>query len=133
MKIYLASSFTLIPKVEAVCKALEDAGHTITVKWWLRKALWDKQKDMTDEEFYSNPDSFYAYKTDKAGVWSADALVLVADDEVRAYNGANIELGWADWRGIPYYSIGKLDHSALYVYVNRCHTIEELVSKLGKQ
>ena len=37
MKVYLASSFALIPRVETVASILERRGHEITCKWWSRE------------------------------------------------------------------------------------------------
>ena len=143
MKIYVASSFSLIPKVEKVVQALEKAGHKITVKWWNRiydtHDLGDKETqelkkifaDLDPDEFYSRPETHKSFLYDLKGIEDADDFVLVADDVPRNYGGANIELGYAMGCGKDCFSIGVLENSALYYAVKRCKTIDELIFEIG--
>lgn len=145
MKIYVASSFSLIPKVEQVVSALEKVGHKITVKWWKRiyqtenLGSVDTQKlkkllnDLDPDEFYSRPEVKKTFMVDLQGIEDAECFVLVADDVPRNYGGANIELGYAMGCGKDCFSIGVLANSALYWAVKRCETIPELIFKIGDE
>jgi len=142
MKVYVASSFSLIPKVEKAVKALEKAGHEITVKWWARKyyvegegpvnteVLKERFRDISSDEFYSKPETRYTFLSDLGGIEEAEAFIFVADDEPRRYNGANIELGYAYGNGLPCFSIGTLMNSALYHGVVRCENINNIIFNL---
>ncbi len=131
MKIYIASSFKLVDKVKEVVKALEEDGHVITVRWWERLELKHKFAPLSPFEFYAEPECRYAYNRDRLGIQEADALVFVADDEPRPYNGANVELGMADAWGKPCYSVGRLENSAMYFNVTRCESIGHLLCCLS--
>lgn len=143
MRIYVASSFSLLPKVERVVQALENAGHEITVKWWKRiydtRDLGKKEtqelkklfEDLDPDEFYGRPETRRSFMADLQGIEDADDFVLVADDTPRNYGGANIELGYAMGCGKDCFSIGALENSALYWAVERCKTIDELIFKIG--
>ena len=138
LKVYIASSFSLKDKVVAVEKALETSGYNVLCKWWTgldyipweRRTLKDYAKDASVEEFYSHPGCANAFKRDFQGVKDADFLVFVADDAIRKYNGANIELGIALGDNKPCFSIGKLENSALYYPVVKCSSIDELLTKI---
>ncbi len=131
MKIYIASSFNLIPKIKDIIKQLEENGHEITVRWWERIELKIKFGPLSPEEFYSEPECEYAYRRDRDGIKEADVFLFVADDEIRKYNGANIELGMADAWGKPCLSIGVLENSALYFGVIKCKNMNEVLTHLN--
>lgn len=107
MRVYLASSFDLIERVQEVATALEEAGHTITVKWWDRvydipgegrvptRELKARDEGLDDLAFYSRPETRKSSEDDIQGVLDSDVLILVADEKPRKFNGANIELGIA--------------------------------------
>lgn len=130
MKIYLASSFSLIPNIESIANCLEEEGHEITVKWWKRLQLKQEFAKLSPEEFYAHPECKFAFERDYLGIEQADALVFVADETPRRYNGANIELGIAYALGKPTFSIGALENSALYYKVKRCADLQELIKSL---
>ena len=130
MKFYLASSFSLIPKVESVCKILETEGHEVTVKWWERLALKKKFQVLEPDDFYAEPECRFAFTRDFKGIAEADALIFVADEEPRSYNGANIEVGIAYGFGVPVYSLGRLTNSAMYLGVARFETVEDILDHL---
>ncbi len=130
MKIYIASSFTLIPKVEKVAQILEEAGYEIPVKWWSRLDLKKKFSTLTDEEFYNEPENQFAFNRDFEGVKESEFFLFVADDTPRSYNGANVELGIALGDGKLCFSIGNLQKSALYTPVIKCKSIPELLARL---
>ena len=139
MKVYIASSFSLIPKVLKVEKALEDAGFTVLCKWWtgLDHIVGEQQSlrnfgDVADpDSFYSQPACKTASDRDIAGVKEADFLVFVADDKPRAYNGANIELGIAIGADKTCFSVGVLENSALYHRVIKCKDIDDLLRRIN--
>lgn len=143
MKVYVGSSFSLIPRVEEVVKALEEAGHEITVKWWDRiydtkdsgkKETQELKKlyaDLDPDEFYSRPETRKSFLADLKGIEDCDDFILVADDMPQNYGGANIELGYAYGCGKDCFSIGALENSALYWAVKRCKTIDELIFEIG--
>lgn len=141
MKVYVASSFSLIPKVEKVVAELEKAGHKITVKWWAREyeiegehihtqILKKVNNSLSTAEFYSKPETKFSFDADVQGVKDADIFIFVAQDKRRAYNGANVELGIALGQGIPCFALGLLDLSVLYYPVIHCESIEELLKKI---
>lgn len=130
MKIYIASSFSLIPKVEYACKILEDAEHEVLVKWWTRLDLKKKFAPLNPEAFYSEPECANAYERDFNGVMECDVFLFVADDKPRAYNGANVELGIALGNSKRCLSIGRLANSALYWPVYRCKDMDEVLAVL---
>lgn len=131
MIVYIASSFSLIPRVDLIAKRIENMGHTIAVRWWDRSweipgegqvhttDLKERYKDLDPDEFYKKPACKFAYESDVRGVKDCDVFLFVADDEPRAYNGANVELGIALGAGKPCYSLGVLATSALYYAVTR--------------
>lgn len=140
MKIYIASSFKLIDRVEWLAHELESLGHEITVKWWAREyeipgeiapvkttELKERYEFLTPDDFYARPETKLSFDSDVKGVKEAQALIFMADDEPRAYNGANIELGIAIGENIPCFSLGELEKSVLYYPVLRCKTVPELL------
>lgn len=144
MKIYVASSFSLIPKIEEVVEALEAEGHQIIVKWWSRiyqteeghlQETSDLKKiyaDLEPAEFYARPETFKSYMADVEGIKEADALVLVAPDEAGrvALVGARVELGIAIGLQIPCFSIGSIVNSAMYWGIFRASDIPQLIKDL---
>ena len=130
MKIYLASSFSLIPRIEAVCKELESVGHEITVKWWERLHLKMDLAPLSPEVFYNHPETAYAYNRDFKGIVDADILVFVADEKERSFNGANVELGIALALNKPCFCVGVLPNSALYYPVIFTKDIQDLVQSI---
>jgi len=142
LKIYIASSFSQVDKVDLIAQNLELQGHEITVKWWSREYeipgegavkttdLKVRYEDLDPEDFYKKPETRRSYEADYQGVKDADALVFVAEDTPRAYNGANVELGIALGDGKPCFSLGALDKSVLYYPVFKCVFLEELLDYL---
>lgn len=140
MKVYVASSFKFIPRVEIVVKALECSGHIITCKWWKRAyqseglGLVDTQElkklyaNLESAEFFSKPETEQSYLTDLEGIEEADVLVLVGPVKASRtdFVGANVELGYALGYGMACFSLGALVNSAMYHGVFRCKTIKEL-------
>lgn len=132
MKIYLASSFILLEKVENTCKVLEDAGHEVLVKWWTRYDLKQKFSVLTPDDFYAESECEYAFNRDLQGVKDCDALVFVASDDMMPYCGAYVEIGMAFALGKPVYSIGIFKNSAMLYRIKRCKDIQEILSQLSK-
>lgn len=142
MKVYIASSFSLIEKVQAACDQLEEESHEITVKWWSREydipgegkvkttTLKKRYNNMEPDQFYLRPETERSYDADFNGVLGAEAFLFVADDEPRAYNGANVELGIALGSSKPCFSIGRLSNSVLYFEVVQCNSMEEVLNHL---
>jgi len=142
VKIYIASSFSLTEKVTQVAEILEAYGHTITVRWWDRvfnvqgegqvhtQELKGRYEELDQDTFYGKPEAYEAYITDFMGVKDADALVFVAADEPRKYNGATVELGLALGDNKPCFSLGQLEKSVLFYPVQRCRNPQDLVEYL---
>jgi nucleoside 2-deoxyribosyltransferase len=132
MKVYLASSFDLVPVVETVTEYLERQGHTITVKWWSRDGfdLRDKKADQTTDGFYKDPVCEMIFWRDYQGVTDSDAFVIVAGDTPKKFNGANVEYGIAIALKKPCFSIGCLENSAMYHPLKKCKTFSELSDSL---
>ncbi len=134
MKVYLASSFDMIPTVEEVAEYLEMLGHSITVKWWSRDGfdLRDKNADQTTDGFYKDPVCEMIFWRDYQGVADSDAFVIVAGDIPKKFNGANVEYGMAIALKKPCFSLGSLENSAMYFPVIKCKALSELGDKLFK-
>jgi hypothetical protein len=109
MKIYVASKFEN-PRAPEVAEQLEAAGHTITYKWWGCSNFAQEQALL-----------------DFDGVTSADALVLVVEDDFK-YSGALTEFGIALGKGIPVYIMGKaIDRNIFTLMPNVFRGIETLL------
>jgi hypothetical protein len=142
VKIYIASSFSLTEKVAQLAKVLESYGHTITVRWWDRsfdvegegqvhtQELKARYEELEPEEFYRKPGAYTAFITDFMGVKEAEALVFVAAEQPRKYNGATVELGIALGDNKPCFSLGNLEKSVLFYPVQRCRSPQDLVECL---
>ena len=132
VKIYIASSFSLIPKIEKVCQILEDNGHTVLVKWWTRIGLKLKFQELSREDFYNEPECRNAYERDLEGVMNCDVLLFVADDEIKSYCGANVELGMALGNSKRCIVLGDLQNSAMYYPVYWAKDIDDVLYVLSK-
>lgn len=130
MKIYLASSFDQKDKVERISKILEDLGHEIVVKWWYID-FKEKVNINDDDEWYDHPDIKMVKERNYKALLESDACILVCpDDKPKAFNGANLEIGFALGKGIPCFSIGKQARSGMYGDVKRSSNINELIKNL---
>jgi len=137
MKLYLASSFSLKEKVDSLSKTLENLGFIIPCKWWTgldfipsEGKLLSDMRDETISDFYSHPATRNAFERDKKAIEDCDAFVFVADDEVKPYNGANVELGMAIAYGKTCLCVGKLKNSAMYYPLVQFDSIPKLISAL---
>jgi nucleoside 2-deoxyribosyltransferase len=130
MKVYLASSFDLIRKVEAIAKTLKEKGHTVTVEWWHKDY---KKLPLADIDWYEDARVKAISKRNFQGIREADIFVLVAPTTTsKKFNGANIELGYALALEKTCYSVGHLQRSAMYLPVIKCDSIEEVLEKSEK-
>ena len=141
MKLYLASSFKLVDKVEHIADFLESQGFSITEKWWNRiyeiegkEIVTTDLKKINDDypphKFYDLPETIKSFYLDFEGVMNADAFVFIASEELRKYNGASVELGLALGCKIPCYLLGKLENSVLFTPLIRCRDSFDLLGKL---
>jgi len=135
VKVYLASSFGMVPIVEIVADYLEKLGHTISVKWWSVDGfdMRDKKADHTSDSFYKDDVCRLIFNRDLNGVSESDVLVIVAGDIPKMFNGANVEYGIALALGKPCFSIGTLENSAMYYPITKCKTLSELAEALRRQ
>jgi hypothetical protein len=134
-RIYLASSFALIPKVVEVSNLLESHGNKITTKWWEKGKDYinihsEKEDTLHPENFYSHPKCKMIFDRDYKGIENCQILVLVAGDNPSKFNGANIELGIAYALNKTCFSIGKIENSALYFPLIKCETLKELDQRI---
>lgn len=139
MRFYLASSFSNIERVQEVCDLLEDHGHTITEKWWCRpyqveglgevatQELKKLYENLSPDEYYSKPETEASFWMDFKGVLNAEALIIVATDTPRKYNGSIAEYGIALGVGIPVAVLGQLETSVLYWPLTRVSCLETLM------
>ncbi len=102
------------------------------VKWWDRKDLKDKFRNLEPDAFYGEPETAYAYERDFNGVMGSEALVFVASDEPKLYGGANVELGIALGNRKPCILLGRPRNSAMYWGAHRARSIEEVLVRLGE-
>lgn len=144
MKLYLASSFNFIPRIERLTNLLEIDGFEITLKWW--KRIYDSKEfgqvktsdlkklyaNLDPSEFYSKPETKQSYLSDLEAIEESEALILVAPDQASRtdFVGANIELGYALALGLKCFSIGELNKSAMYHDVIKCKTYIDLLHEL---
>lgn len=127
MKIYLASSFSLSNAVETLSNLLEAKGHIITVKWW-HKDFKKAFGTISDNEWYNLPKIKMICERNFRGIDKADILILFAPTiEAKKFNGANIEVGYAIGKGKRVLSVGKIERSAMYLPIERCGNMEELL------
>ena len=138
MNVYLASSFSNIEKVKRVCAVLQMDGHVITEKWWCRpyqveglgeidtQELKKVFEDLDPEDFYNKPETMESFIKDCEGVTKADALIVVASNEPRKYNGATFELGFAVGQGMPVAVIGQLETSVMFSPVERLVSYQQV-------
>jgi len=141
VKIYIASSFSLVDKVQVLSDMLEDAGHEITVKWWAREYEIEGEDIHTTELkvindsldrhiFNSLKETRFSYWDDLNGVLNCDAFIFLADDEPRKYNGASVELGIALGHFKACFLLGELENSVLFSQLIYCENIPDLLSRL---
>lgn len=142
MKIYIGSSFTMIPFVEELAQWLEDQGHEITEKWWCRpyqvedlgeihtselKKIYDT---LSWEEFYGKPETRKSFRLDYQGVTKADLMIYQAGDTPRKYNGATLEAGIAVAQHKPVLLIGELETSVMFSTFTKVRNYPELKKQL---
>lgn len=128
-KVYLASSFSLIPKVIEVANALESHGHLITVKWWDKDNInihREKDDNLHPENFYGHPACRKIFNRDFEGIRQCYLFILVCGDTPQKFNGANIELGIALALGKTCCAIGKLENCAMYYPILKFETVKDL-------
>ena len=130
LKIYLASSFSLVERVKWVCEYLEMYGHEVTVKWW-EKDFKTAFGNVTDDFWYGIPGIKEIHDRNFKGIDDADVLILIAPKtEPRKFNGANIEVGYALARGKRVMAFGNIERSAMYWAVEPHTHINYIVNAL---
>lgn len=122
---YIASSFSLVDRVEELVVALPPA-YEPAIRWWDYEAK-------EDESIAESPVGYYDMGLTKQICWGnfhyieeADAFILVADEEPRKFNGANVELGYAIANEVPCFVWGELEDSAMYVPVKPIRMLDRL-------
>ena len=126
MKVYIASNFSLVNRVQEIADILKQKGHEITQEWWHKD--YKKLHISNDDLWYREPKVVAISERNFKGIREADRFLLIAPmDTATKFNGANIELGYALALGKPCYSLGKLERSAMYVPAKRCEFIEEVL------
>lgn len=127
--VYVASSFGLKDRIEAVYRELLNAGHRVPDVWWNENV---KTMDLPDAEWYDHPEVRAMADRHWKNIEYADTFVLVCPpDEPKKYNGANIEFGYALATGCECYAVGALERSAMYQPIHRVDTIAALIDELG--
>jgi nucleoside 2-deoxyribosyltransferase len=127
-RIYIASAFRFSESVKALAQELENRGHVITCRWWLKD--YKEALDIDDDEiWFSQPIIRTIYLRSFKAIETADMLILVADEKTK-FNGANIEVGIALGQHKPVIYLGELERSAMYEPVIRCPTMRELDESL---
>lgn len=140
-KIYIASSFSLVNKVQMLSNLLEIEGHSITVKWWAREYEIEGEhihttdlkvtNDNLDRDIFNNlKETQTSYWDDLNGVLNCDAFIFLADDKQRKYNGASVELGIALGHFKASFLLGELENSVLFSQLIYCEDIPDLLRRL---
>jgi nucleoside 2-deoxyribosyltransferase len=133
-RFYLASAFDLRERVQQIAAYLERHGHVVPVQWWdpSGDAHVSKTASGSDDEFYRRASVQATAARDFGGVATCDVFVLVAHDvEIRKFNGAAVELGYALALQKPAYAIGRLDRSAMFAHVRRARSIRDVLRSEG--
>jgi len=114
MKIYIASSSRFIDDCEILADQLKaDLKFTITRKWWDHYIKDEPQfTNISDMEFYANPQVEMIRELDFKAVREADMVVIITRDEYKL-TGALIELGYALALGKPVFLLGQFKRSAM--------------------
>jgi nucleoside 2-deoxyribosyltransferase len=126
MKIYIAAPWKDKALMNERAKPFEDAGHTITWKWW--------ETDNIPEGADRDGELKEQAKNDHNGVRKADALVLF---NTAKSEGKAVEQGIAIERGIPIVAIGTLgDGTSFNVfhylkYYEWVNSVNEAISALS--
>lgn len=130
LNIYLASTFKLKDTIEWLYNRLDN--HTIIDKWW---NIDSKDELESDFHWYGKAQTKAIEQRHFQHIKKCDALILVGDifgsndnPDIKppSFNGANVEVGYALALGIPVFSIGKINRSAMYVSVIRCEHAPDL-------
>ena len=98
MKVYIAAPWAHREEAARVGMLFEQAGHTITEKWWSHKDVGQDAMEVHAEEMACQA------KSDVAGVFSADRFVFL---NLAYSEGKCVELGMALSEGIPIIAVGK--------------------------
>ena len=118
MRVYIATKFEEADAARALAHLLEDAGHTITYKWWENGQVTAAQATH-----------------DALGVENADALIFIAYRKL-AYCGALVEMGMAIMRGIPVYVLGTGINNCIFTMLPTVHhvydSLDTFISKVLK-
>ncbi len=77
------------------------------------------------------PDGVTPFERDLEGIKESDALIFIAANHPRSYNGANVEVGMAFGLGKPVFSLGILTNSAMYWGVKRCVTVHDILQEIA--
>ena len=130
MKFYLASKFALKDNVRRLCAILEAGGHQVPDVWWNIDGKNHPEQD--NRKWHSLPMVRAIAIRHWNSIAQADALILVSHPETpMTFTGANVEVGYAIGKGIPVFSIGKLERSGMYSPVIQCETIDELLEAIS--
>ena len=97
MRLYVAAKWEDRPNARRWMDMLERAGHTITYDWTHAEQMSREQAEK-----------------DRDGVLSADAVVVVAERDLR-YCGTVCEMGMALAKGIPVYLTGHALDKCIFV------------------
>lgn len=129
IKVYIASSFDLIPRIIDIVRILEAHKLIIAVKWWENQEVHNNKFIFDSDRFYSNKTK-EVYEKDINGIKKSNCLLFIADNTKRRYTGANIELGIAIALGLDCYAIGELINSAMYYPIVRCSSINDFLRRV---
>lgn len=142
VKVYLASSFDLIPEVKLIAKMCDIFGFEITERWWERPydveglgtiktdELKKHYESLNWLDFYAKPETIKSYELDRKGVEGCDVLILIAGLPPRKFNGATYEAGLADGLEKHLLVWGELETSVMFSKFVRCLTLDGLISQL---
>lgn len=130
MKVYIASSFSLLDRIERMLSQLRIMDIQYTVDWWNRKTLKRIFMGLSKEDFYMREECIYAFKTDLQGIKDCDALIFIADEIPRKYNGGAVEIGIAIALNKPIVCWGRLENSAMFYPIQQFDSLKDVVNWL---
>jgi hypothetical protein len=130
-RIYLASDFSLNERLCTVHEALTEAGYEVPDVWWSYDL---KGLELPDNKWYQ------FQKVSRTANWhwevieQSDVCVLVApENTAHTFTKGNLQLGYAHGNGLDLYAVGEIEQCVLYEPINRCGTIEDLLTELDEE
>jgi nucleoside 2-deoxyribosyltransferase len=125
VKIYLASSFSLLKEVEQLAGELARRGHELTCRWWTKS--FHETNTVANGGFYGKATIRAVGLRNLMKIDQADLLIfLTSTTKLEKHTGGNIEVGYAFGKNKPVIIVGIIKESAMYSPAIHVDTVAEL-------